>query len=39
MTTVIECRIGQSERETPSETGPIVDWRESRLGLKEETVR
>jgi uncharacterized protein YbjT (DUF2867 family) len=22
-----------------SETGPIVDWRESRLGLKEETVR
>jgi hypothetical protein len=22
-----------------SETGPIVDWRESRLGPKEETVR
>ena len=22
-----------------SETGPIVDWRESRSGLKEETVR
>jgi NAD(P)-dependent dehydrogenase (short-subunit alcohol dehydrogenase family) len=22
-----------------SETGPIFDWRESRLGLKEETVR
>ena len=33
MTTVIECLIGQERRET----GPIVDWRESRLGLKEET--
>ena len=38
-TTFADFRPDASAAGYRSETGPIVDWRDSRLGLKEETVR